>query len=86
LLPYYTAFLDFLARISWPVLIFVISLMFRGKLENVVMAISERVADLVELRIPGASVNFGGRVGPLDEAKEKFVIPPKRDSSDQSVK
>jgi uncharacterized protein involved in cysteine biosynthesis len=84
LLPYYQSFLEFLAKISWPALILVLALMFRGKLENVVAAISERVADLVEVRMPGASVSFGGRVGSLDEAREKFVIPPKRGPSDQT--
>ena len=74
LLPYYTAFLDFVAKISWPVLIFVIALMFRGKLGTIVEAISERVADLVELKIPGASVSFGGRVA-LDEGQDKLVLP-----------
>jgi hypothetical protein len=76
LLPYYTAFLDFLARISWPILIFVIACMFRSRLGNIVEAISQRVANLVELRGFGGRAIFGGTVGPLDEAPEKLVLPP----------
>jgi hypothetical protein len=77
LFPYYKAFLEFLGTISWPLLIYFIARMFRGRLENVVEAISQRVANLVELKILGATASFGGTVGPLDEARGKFdVLPP----------
>jgi hypothetical protein len=75
--PNYKEFLEFLGTISWPLFIYFIARMFRARLENVVEAISQRVANLVELKIPGATVSFGGTVGPLDEAREKFdLLPP----------
>jgi hypothetical protein len=49
--------------------------MFRARLENVVEAISQRVANLVELKILGSSALFDG--GRVDEGKPKFdVLPP----------
>jgi hypothetical protein len=72
---YYKAFLEFLAAISWPVLIYFVARMFRARLENVVEAISQRVANLVELKILGSSALFDG--GRVDEGKPKFdVLPP----------
>ncbi len=73
--PYYKAFLEFLAAISWPLLIYFVARMFRVRLESVVEAISQRVANLVELKILGSSAIFDG--GRVDEGKPKFdVLPP----------
>jgi hypothetical protein len=74
LFPYYKAFLEFLAAISWPLLIYFIARMFRARLENVVEAISQRVANLVELKILGSSAIFDG--GKIDAGKPLDVLPP----------
>jgi len=75
LFPYYKAFLEFLGAISWPLLIYFVARMFRVRLESVVEAISQRVANLVELKILGSSAIFDG--GRVDEGKPKFdVLPP----------
>jgi hypothetical protein len=78
LFPYYKAFLEFLSAISWPLLIYFIARMFRGRLENVVEAISQRVANLVELKILGSRAIFDG--GRVDEGKARFdVLPPPKE-------
>jgi hypothetical protein len=74
LFTYYKAFLEFLAAISWPLLIYFIARMFRARLENVVEAISQRVANLVELKILGSSAIFDG--GKIDAGKPLDVLPP----------
>jgi hypothetical protein len=52
--------------------------MFRARLESIVEAISQRVANLVELKILGARASFGGIV---DEGKGKFdVLPPPKNN------
>lgn len=75
MLPYYIAFLDLLAKISWPILIYVVARMFRGRWESVIDAIAGRVAELVELRVLSARATFGGKIDPAEKADSGLVLP-----------
>jgi hypothetical protein len=73
---YYSACLDFIAKIAgsiaWPIAIYLLARIFRSEVGRVLTALSERLAELRELRGFGARASFGGRVA----GTSKFEVGP----------
>ena len=78
---YYSAFLDFLAKIvgslAWPVLVYFLVRIFRQQVGGVVTTISVILARLRELRGFGGHIILdGGSVDSLDTSRKFEVLPP----------